>query len=120
MVFDLAYLREIGARAWQDCEDVYFVSELLVYISLQLTKMDPQTATFKERQMNKLKIAVTVPFEWMVATYTQVLQERLLRRFDLTNLQVGTPLYFTGHRSDIVIVCGLRNSFKAGLAAYQH
>ena len=36
VTFDLAYLREIGARQWQDCEEAYFVAELLTYISLQM------------------------------------------------------------------------------------
>ena len=65
-----------------------------------------------------MKIAVTVPFDWMVSQYTQVLTERLLRWFDLSNLVVGTPVQLQGHRCEIVLVCGLRNSVKAGLACY--
>ena len=117
-MFNLAYLREIGARHWQDVEDAYFAAELLIYTAQQLKKLDPHTSTFKDRQIDRVKIAVTVPFDLMVSQYTQVLTERLLRWFDLSNLVVGTPVQLQGHRCEIVLVCGLRNSVKAGLACY--
>lgn len=49
VVFDLAYLREIGARQWQDCEDAYFISELLQYVAGQLHKLDQANTPLNER-----------------------------------------------------------------------
>ena len=70
-VFVLAYLRELGARQWQDCEDVYFLCELLSFVSAQLNKNE--SVALNERLMSKFKIAVVVPFEWMVCVYSQVI-----------------------------------------------
>ena len=68
ILFDLQYLREIGARKWQDLEEVYFIAELLSQLSAALFRLE-QGQSFKQRSFGKLQIAICVPFEWMIRRY---------------------------------------------------
>jgi hypothetical protein len=74
--FDLAYLKEIGYRQFQDTEEVYFICALLQQLSNANQKV---TKSFDSSQlMGKMQIGICVPHLWLVAEYEKVIYERLL------------------------------------------
>ena len=125
--FDLAYLREIGRgdqrSRWKDFEEVYFVAALLGQLSFAITKYFKSTMTFQELKakghrcnfhensvLSKCTIGIVLPFASLIPKYESVITERLLHKFNLTNVQVGVPQDFFGCEKDIMIVSSFRNS----------
>ena len=59
-----------------------------------------------------------MPHLWLVAEYEKIIWERLLQKFDLSNLQIGTPEMFQGTEVSIMIVSSVRNSKISGIGSY--
>lgn len=122
--FDLAYLKEIGRgdqrSRWRDNEEVYFVAALLGQLSFTIRKLSQQGdeqerlrdfVSFNENKiLSKCTIGIVVPFPALVRKYEEVLNERLLHRFSLSNVQIGSPAEFYGVEKDIMIISSFRNS----------
>ena len=127
--FDLSYLREMGrGQRWRDNEEVYFVANLLSQLSFAIKRFVQETmkrseqfakkikCTFHENSiLSKCTIGIVVPFPNLVVKYEAVINERLLHRFNLSNLKVGQPKDFFGCERDIMIVSSLRNSADESL-----
>ena len=132
--FDLAYLREIGRgderSRWRDNEEIYFVVGLLSQLSyainryLKSTMTKDQLAqkgivcTFHENTvLSKCTIGIAVPFPSLLPKYQAVINERLLHKFNLSNVQIGLPHEFAGCEKDIMIISSLRNSVYESLGS---
>jgi len=68
--------------------------------------------------MEKVKIAIVVPFSFLVSVYRRVIYERLFHRFDIRNITVGLPSDFKGIEVDVMIVSSFRNSVSEGLGEF--
>jgi|LauGreDrversion4_2_1035121.scaffolds.fasta_scaffold250536_1 hypothetical protein len=68
--------------------------------------------------MGKMSIGICVPHDWLVEEYDRIVYERLVNRFDLSNVKIGTPDSFKGIEVQIMIVSAFRNSAKFGLGYY--
>ena len=60
--------------------------------------------------LSKCTIGIVLPFASLIPKYESVITERLLHKFNLTNVQVGVPQDFFGCEKDIMIVSSFRNS----------
>lgn len=54
----------------------------------------------------------------MVPEYWKVINERLLNRFSLENLKIGTPEEFSGMEFDVVIVSTFRFSIDESMGGF--
>lgn len=54
----------------------------------------------------------------MLPKYKEVIEERLLHKFNLSNVQVGLPEDFHGCELDIVILSSFRNSVDESLGSF--
>ena len=131
----MAYLWEIGRgderSRWRDHEEVYFVVNLLKHLCFATMKYQRETMTKKEMEtkglicsyhenslLSKCSIGIVVPFAPMVSKYKEVIEERLLHKFNLNNVKIGLPQDFHGYELDIVILSSFRNSVDEGLGCF--
>ena len=130
--FDLAYLKELGRgdqrSRWKDNEETYFVAALLGQLHFAIKKSlqtkdskQKSTANFKKQEdeiLAKTTIGIVVPFKFLIKKYEEVLNERLLHKFSLSNIQIGVPSDFFGAEKDIMIVSTFRNSVNESLGDF--
>ena len=133
--FDLGYLREIGRgderSRWRDSEEVFFVVGLLRHLCIAIQKYLSSTMTATEMRkkglicsfhentvMSKCSIGIVVPFASLIPRYESVIRERLLHKFNLSNVQVGLPRDFYGCEKDIMIVSSFRNSVDKSMGCF--
>jgi len=101
--FDLAYLREIGRgderSRWRDNEEIYFTVGLLRHLNVAIFKYLKSTmpaiemtkkgliCSFHENTiLSKCTIGIVIPFPSLLEKYQAVIKERLLHKFNLSNV----------------------------------
>ena len=96
--FDLAYLKELGRgdqrSRWKDNEEIFFTTALLGQLHFAIKKLQQKGSKQKgqgngradDEVLAKTKIGIVVPFKSLVPKYEEVLNERLLHRFSLSNI----------------------------------
>ena len=98
--FDLAYLKELGRgdqrSRWKDNEEIYFVAALLGQLHFAIRKrrqaeegqeqLADHVSWNENKILSKCTVGIVVPFPSLVRKYEEVLNERLLHKFSLSNI----------------------------------
>lgn len=75
--------------------------------------------SFRENTiLSKCTIGIVLPFASMRQKYEAVINERLLHKFNLSNVQIGEPKDFYGCEKDIMIISSFRNSVNESLGCF--